>query len=84
MEDRLDSLVGNRGAIAGNLPTPLVKRFVISTLLTVISQGPQPNAADAGEEMQRQFEKLVRFVCLTACASLREPRRRSLAAFGSL
>jgi AcrR family transcriptional regulator len=59
MEDRLDSLLSHGSAVAGNLPTPLVKRFVISTLLTVISQGLQPNAADPGEEMQRQFEKLV-------------------------
>jgi AcrR family transcriptional regulator len=55
----MESLLSNRSAVAGNLPTPLVKRFVISTLLTVISQGLQPNAVDSGEEMQRQFEKLV-------------------------
>jgi AcrR family transcriptional regulator len=59
LEQRLDEILASRLPPAVNLPVPLVKRFVISTLLAVAAHGLQPNAVDSGDEMQRQFEKLV-------------------------
>jgi hypothetical protein len=41
------------------LPAALVKRFILSTLLTIIAHGLQPGATDSAEAMQNQFEKLV-------------------------
>jgi len=59
MENRLDTLLRGAGMPAGKVPSLLVKRFVISTLLTIVSHGLRPDAAESGEEMQRQFELLV-------------------------
>jgi AcrR family transcriptional regulator len=59
MEERLDVLMRGTGRVTGTVPSLLVKRFVISTLLTIVSCGLQPNAAESGDEMQIQFEKLV-------------------------
>jgi AcrR family transcriptional regulator len=59
MEERLDTLMRGQGALVGPLPSPLVKRFVVSTLLTIVVHGLQPNALESSDEMQRQFERLV-------------------------
>jgi AcrR family transcriptional regulator len=58
-EVRLDELLPTQKPIAGRLPALLVKRFVVSTLLTIIAHGLQPGAIDSAEAMQNQFEKLV-------------------------
>jgi AcrR family transcriptional regulator len=59
MEVRLDEILIAQLPTAANLPVPLVKRFIISTLLSVVAHGLQPKATESVEEMQRQFEKLV-------------------------
>ncbi len=59
LEQRLDDILTNQLPPTVNLPIPLVKRFVISTLLAVAAHGLQPNAVESSEQMQRQFEKLV-------------------------
>lgn len=59
MEVWLDKLLPAPKPITGQLPTVLVKRFVVSTLLTIIAHGLQPGAIDSAEAMQNQFEKLV-------------------------
>ena len=55
MENRLDAILRGAGTPAGKVPSLLVKRFVISTLLTIVSHGLQPDASESGEQMQRQF-----------------------------
>jgi AcrR family transcriptional regulator len=59
LEVRLDEILIAQLPQAASLPVPLVKRFVISTLLSVVAHGLQPDATESGDEMQRQFEKLV-------------------------
>jgi AcrR family transcriptional regulator len=59
MEVWLDKLLPTPKPVAGPLPAALVKRFVLSTLLTIIAYGLQPGAIDSAETMQNQFEKLV-------------------------
>ena len=59
MEVWLDELLPTQKPIVGRLPALLVKRFVVSTLLTIIAHGLLPGAIDSAEAMQNQFEKLV-------------------------
>lgn len=59
MEVRLDEILIGQLPPTASLPVPLLKRFVISTLLSVVAHGLQPNATESGNDMQRQFEKLV-------------------------
>jgi AcrR family transcriptional regulator len=59
MEVWLDKLLPTPKPAAGLLPAALVKRFALSTLLTIIVHGLQPGATDSAEAMQNQFEKLV-------------------------
>lgn len=59
MEVWLDELLPTQKQIVGRVPTLLVKRFVVSTLLTIIVHGLRPGAIDSAEAMQNQFEKLV-------------------------
>lgn len=59
MEVRLDEILIDQLPQTASLPLPLVKRFVISTVLTVVANGLQPNATESGDDMQKQFEKLV-------------------------
>jgi AcrR family transcriptional regulator len=59
LEDRLDQVLINHLPPSSNLPAPLVKRFVISTLIAVALHSLQPGVVSSGDEMQRQFEKLV-------------------------
>jgi AcrR family transcriptional regulator len=59
MEVWLDELPPAQKPIVGRLPAVLVKRFVFSTLLTIIAHGLRSGATDSAEAMQNQFEKLV-------------------------
>ena len=59
MEARLDKLLAESKLVGGSLPPLLVKRFVLSTLLTIMAHGMQPGATDSAEAMQNQFDKLV-------------------------
>lgn len=59
MEVWLDKVLPTQKPADGPLPAILVKRFVLSTLLTIIAHGLQPDASDSAEVMQNQFEKLV-------------------------
>jgi hypothetical protein len=59
MEVWLDKLLPTQEPADGPLPAVLVKRFVLSTLLTIIAHGLQPDVSDSAEVMQNQFEKLV-------------------------
>jgi AcrR family transcriptional regulator len=56
---RVDQILGDRLPPSVNLPPPLLKRFFISTLLTVALHGLRPEGVESGDEMQRQFEKLI-------------------------
>jgi AcrR family transcriptional regulator len=55
----LDKLLPAPEPADGPLTAALMKRFVLSTLLTIIAHGLQPGATDSAEAMQNQFEKLV-------------------------
>lgn len=59
LEARLEEILAGQLQPPLSLPQPLVKRYVISTLLAVAMHGLQPNAVESGDSMQRQFEKLV-------------------------
>jgi AcrR family transcriptional regulator len=59
MEERIDQILIDQLPPPVNLPPPLLKRFFISTLLTVALHGLRPDGVESGEEMQRQFEKLI-------------------------
>ena len=59
LEAWLDKLLPQPNTTDTPLPVSLVKRFVLSTLLTIISHGLQPGSSDSAEAMQFQFEKLV-------------------------
>jgi AcrR family transcriptional regulator len=59
MEVWLDELLPPQKPIVGRLPAALVKRFLVSTLVTIITHGLQPGVTDSAEAMQNQFEKLV-------------------------
>ena len=59
MEERIDQILIDQLPPPVNLPPPLLKRFFISTLLTVALHGLRPDGVDSGDEMQRQFEKLI-------------------------
>jgi AcrR family transcriptional regulator len=59
MEVWLDKLLPTPKPAHGPLPAVLMKRFVLSTLLTIIAHGLQPGTIDSAEAMQNQFEKLV-------------------------
>ena len=55
LEDHVQAiLTGDAG-----LPAGLARRFIVSTILTVISHGLQPGSDQAAQDMQRQFEMLV-------------------------
>jgi hypothetical protein len=38
------------------LPAGLARRFIVSTILTVIAHGLQPHSDQSAQDMQRQFE----------------------------
>ena len=59
MEERIDQILIDQLPPPVNLPPPLLKRFFISTLLTVALHGLRPDGVESGDEMQRQFEKLI-------------------------
>jgi len=59
LEVWLDNLLPTPKPVAGLLPAVLAKRFVVSTLLTIMVHGLQPGAIDSVEAMQHQFAKLV-------------------------
>ncbi len=59
MQERVDQILIDQLPHSANLPPPLLKRFFISTLLTVALHGLRPDGVESGDEMQRQFEKLV-------------------------
>ena len=55
LEDHVQAvLTGDIG-----LPAGLARRFIVSTILTVIAHGLQPNSEQSAQAMQRQFETLV-------------------------
>ena len=55
----LDELLLTQKPIVGRLHAVLMKRFVVSTLLTIIAHDLQSGAIGSAEAMQNQFEKLV-------------------------
>jgi AcrR family transcriptional regulator len=59
MQVRIDQILIEQPPPSVNLPPPLLKRFVISTLLTVALHGLRPGGIESGDEMQHQFEKLI-------------------------
>jgi AcrR family transcriptional regulator len=59
MQERVDQILIDQLPPSVNLPPPLVKRFFISTLLAVALHGLRPEGVESGDEMQRQFEKLI-------------------------
>jgi len=59
MEVWLDKVLPAQKPVAGRLPPVLVKRFILSTLLSIISHSLQPGVTDSAEAMQNQFERLV-------------------------
>jgi len=59
MQERIDQILVDQPPPSINLPPPLLKRFFISTLLTVALHGLRPDGVESGGEMQRQFEKLI-------------------------
>lgn len=59
MQQRLDEILLDQLDPPVNVPTQLVKLFVISTLLTVALHGLRPHASESADDMQSQFEKLV-------------------------
>ena len=59
MEERVGQIVIGKLPPSVSLPPALLKRFLISTLLTVALHGLRPDGVESGDEMQRQFEKLI-------------------------
>ena len=59
MQERIDQILKGQLPTSVNLPPSLLKRFLISTLLTVALHGLRPDGVESGDEMQRQFEKLI-------------------------
>lgn len=59
MEERVDQIVIGQLPPSVSLPPALLKRFFISTLFSVALHGLRPDGVESGDDMQRQFEKLI-------------------------